>query len=767
MKKIFSAVIMCVLIGITSYSASADVEFDMHKSPITYFAGNNASRLELGRSKSYADDGVKTKYYLPDFCSGLNVESGGTEGTKNFESWKSYSFSDETLNTKDYNGYETYERNSFYTGNLASLSETAVAGLSEKAFAPFPFILEINTQNTGYEGRRSLFAIDSKSGKKALKINYAPRWKGAKTNIRTDIIPADSKGNEIAVPSAFKSFEFETVVLIHKVMSSDGFDETHLGGFRIVAKNGGAEKILFEAPGKFDTDVYYHLKINGSVLNSDEKISVMSNSASGDDIKDSDEYGSFINGEFTDTKLIDDTVFSGKDTVIYIESFDDRSEDNGYTSNAVSALTVIDMKFNAVEGERQSEYNTYETEKGIFYIDKNFTDKNYKGIVSVKYAGKNGFYAKPAVIKYKKDGSFSGVVSAKTDTVSFMVDDDTDSIKVLAVESLENLKPQDNAVKFKRVGVPDICSFYNDKDGAVSFTFDDSNYQAASFYDSLFEKYNLRGTAMLVSGWLSSYDWEGLFSRGRIDAGNHSVSHQLKYDESVPEDEIDSDINGAWSALSNRFKGMDIITFAYPWGRVNDITDRTVAKHHYAGRIAGGYLAPKNPANEQAWMRLPCYTVLTQTTADQLNKAADDAAEQKKWLIELWHGTAEDDDMSEGHNIKKGVCDTHLKHIADLNDKLWCGTFTQVTKYIREKQNSSVNIISADDKCIKLSFETTLNSSIFNFPLTVKFELPDGFENALITKKGEILESFTKTEEGKKYVYFNTVPNAGVVLIEK
>ena len=87
----------------------------------------------------------------------------------------------------------------------------------------------------------------------------------------------------------------------------------------------------------------------------------------------------------------------------------------------------------------------------------------------------------------------------------------------------------------KRIGFPitylsdpTITTFYENKDAAVSVTFDDGDYNSAVFYNSEFEKYGFRGTAFLISNRLSGINnWKQLLAKGYVDVGNHSASHQL------------------------------------------------------------------------------------------------------------------------------------------------------------------------------------------------------------------------------------------------
>ena len=105
--------------------------------------------------------------------------------------------------------------------------------------------------------------------------------------------------------------------------------------------------------------------------------------------------------------------------------------------------------------------------------------------------------------------------------------------------------------------------------------------------------------------------------------------------------------------------------------------------------------------------------------------------------------------------------------MASKLDNIWCGTFNEVTKYLREKQNAL--IIEKEYTASRISFglEHTMDNAIFNFPLTLKTEVPADWANVNVTQNGINKSVVSKLENGKLYVYYDAIPNETDVVLTK
>lgn len=321
---------------------------------------------------------------------------------------------------------------------------------------------------------------------------------------------------------------------------------------------------------------------------------------------------------------------------------------------------------------------------------------------------------------------------------------------------------------------PTICTFYENKPGAVSITFDDGNYNSAVYYNSEFKKYDLCGTAMLITNQLISQGgtpekWSALLEEGYVDVGNHSTSHAIKYSDqqdSLTEEQLKADITDAYDQLKTWFPKQNILTFAAPWGQATSASTAEIKKHHYANRGAGGNLQNANP-QEDEWFRLRSY-VYSDHSASDMNNWVNQAISQKGWAIELLHNCV-DGDTPNGLAISKTIFHDHMEYLASKKEDVWVGTLNEVTAYIKERQNATVHIDWANGQTMALTLTDTLPDEEFSQPLTLQVNVPLSWKNGAIYYQGSLqgTSPVVLEEPGKRYVQINAVPDGGQIILQK
>jgi peptidoglycan/xylan/chitin deacetylase (PgdA/CDA1 family) len=124
-------------------------------------------------------------------------------------------------------------------------------------------------------------------------------------------------------------------------------------------------------------------------------------------------------------------------------------------------------------------------------------------------------------------------------------------------------------------------------DKPILFTFDDAYVETAQFALPLLEKYGFGGCVFAITGhYLSGKYWEGLpvmtvgdlrawQARG-IEIGAHTRTHPDL--SSVDDLTMESEIKGSRDDLEKA--GLSPMSFAYPYGIVNDRTRAVVAKSY-------------------------------------------------------------------------------------------------------------------------------------------------------------------------------------------
>lgn len=308
-------------------------------------------------------------------------------------------------------------------------------------------------------------------------------------------------------------------------------------------------------------------------------------------------------------------------------------------------------------------------------------------------------------------------------------------------------------------GEASICLWKGDKVGAVSVTVDDNCAPNVPWWIEMGAKYDFHTTWFLITGRLEKPTeffgkWEiyaDLLARGHA-VESHTKTHlhveepgwqniEWEYAESIKE--IETGLNGHKA----RF-------LAYPGGGNSKLNDRSVAAKYFAA--ARGTVGAVNQADKIDYMAVS----LSYCSFDnpEIQRADVRAVLEpghkgyRGWAVVLFHFVKD----------TEGVVPL-FEFFASKKQELWVGRFGDVALYGQERDTASLAVSrnSAD----KIAFELTdrMNDEIFNFPLTIKVRLPDGWKGARAQQSGKPVASQFVEHEGKPYALVEAVPDRGEV----
>ncbi|MBE7036321.1 MAG: DUF2334 domain-containing protein [Ruminococcaceae bacterium] len=313
---------------------------------------------------------------------------------------------------------------------------------------------------------------------------------------------------------------------------------------------------------------------------------------------------------------------------------------------------------------------------------------------------------------------------------------------------------------------PAICTWLDNKTAAVSITIDDGVYDSAVRYNELQKTYGIYSTQFIIAGKLKEEEidgWKDIFADGYMDLGNHSYSHKIKYKETdtYTAEELAEDISGAKEYLETVFTDQEIFCFASPWGQTTDAAITEMAKGHYANRKAsGGVLEQATPTN---FFKVPTVVVQYGTTLEKLNGSVDTAVSAGGWYVPLLHGIGGSSSAADAYASKYSTIEDHFEYIKAQSDNgnVWSGSFNDVVKYIYERDSATAAIESAEDKKLEISLTDEMeDDELFSHPLTVKVNVSKRWPEEATLKCGNETKTVDVVEEnGKKYVYFNMIPD--------
>ena len=358
-------------------------------------------------------------------------------------------------------------------------------------------------------------------------------------------------------------------------------------------------------------------------------------------------------------------------------------------------------------------------------------------------------------------------------------------------------------------------------DAIATMTFDDGKVKTAQKLNELLAKYDGKASLMLISDMnIATADqiefWKLMLSEGYLAAESHSATHDYLTSNTSPgytnpehlcEEKYIYETKGALDKLLAAFPNQDVLAFTIPYSNyVPDARKHVMANYYaalagecalttpsHAGKVMsldppiGDPTTGSTPAgswHNVLYTRLqPIYSTSSypQLTMENIIGYLDRCVEQGGWFITSCHGIfpGENQDLTvEQLEMLLSAMSTHQKA-----GKLWIASFSEATKYIRERQNSTVSaytygegeyfveLTMADKTADGLSLTKTVampdgsQRAVFDMPLTVKVELPESWAQVKYTQGGSTAYSETFIEMGKTYAYVDLVPNGGTATL--
>ena len=365
--------------------------------------------------------------------------------------------------------------------------------------------------------------------------------------------------------------------------------------------------------------------------------------------------------------------------------------------------------------------------------------------------------------------------------------------------------------------VATLLSAKNGANGILTMTYDDGLLGTAKWVNEKNKIYGTNGSCMMVPnshGTEPNYkgnlnEWIALFADGTLEPECHSMTHDLvlpserwsSYEEckyNNIQENYDVELVQSKAAIEKAFPGHAVLCFApsnntlstYSFksdGNGNLVRDangnpivvedggaQAVANATYfairQGQRGFQSLDPTFDAEPGGWYNL--YTRSFKSIEDPNEKLArgkswlDEAVRGGKWMIMLVRGV---EGLTSTGDVTSDDLDSFLAYASTYiqSGELWAATFGDATKYIRERQNTTVSAryengaVLVDMKIDRTTEDgKTLDEEIFNYPLTVEVRVPDTWKNVQYTDGGKTLTAEVYKHDGAAFAMVNLTPGA-------
>jgi len=355
----------------------------------------------------------------------------------------------------------------------------------------------------------------------------------------------------------------------------------------------------------------------------------------------------------------------------------------------------------------------------------------------------------------------SNLIDFKAPVLAFSTDQGTLSMTDITAVSSGNFVHQE---------VVRATSWKDDRQGAISFTFDDGYKGAFEHGGAELETAGLKGTFNIFTDTSDIYDGE-LASTSLVreykDKGHEIASHTANHanlgfiTESGDLDSLTRLLSRSAEELNERFDQYTM-SMSIPFGSFRYETLGYISQYFYSARSSQfGF----NLATPYDFYALKSWPILSTTSPAYVDNLLSIAETYGTYLPLMYHDML-DEPFDEDSLIYTYSRELFSETVQDaLNRELWIDTQERIYKYIRERNALKVFQLESEETG-HFSFEADdgLTDSIFNVELTLRISLPDNWleDTVSVGQEGELVYIIAEQDSQGRYINFNYLPQAGV-----
>lgn len=345
-------------------------------------------------------------------------------------------------------------------------------------------------------------------------------------------------------------------------------------------------------------------------------------------------------------------------------------------------------------------------------------------------------------------------------------------------------------------GEASVCLWEDDKVAAASVSVDDNcatdlpNWRKISAdYGGLAVTWNLI-TKNITDSAAGKPDaqagdwktWQQMVSEGfRVES--HSVTHVA---DPVREDGWPGP---EWEALVSKqtieqnIPGYQVRLFAYPGSAIKEFgmsynwKDNLPAYYLAARGFSGVPISPANqidyfdirttaspeafiepPANAPDWIKRGQYSrILNPDPANPLYRG---------WATVFTHFLGKGaEDLANSPSANHRTLAKVFKFFNDNRRDIWIGALSDIARYGQERDTATLKTLSASASGISLELTSQMDPAYYDYPLTLKVRLPDGWKTCSAKQSGKSCPVTLLDHEGGRFALVKALPNKGTLVL--
>lgn len=342
-----------------------------------------------------------------------------------------------------------------------------------------------------------------------------------------------------------------------------------------------------------------------------------------------------------------------------------------------------------------------------------------------------------------------------------------------------------------------FTTFADDRKSAFSLTFDDGLKTHFDYVKPALDAKNFKGTFYVLPPFLAEAGqptiWRyGTWSEFQLlaaeghEIGSHTMRHfdltTLPWGSTADDSTLLYELYQSKIYIEQKIPYPRCISLNYPFTYRNSVVDSAASFFYENGRTLGQVPNESSLINEE-WFKLNAKVVLFDQPRSSFE---DDLAElysfldwtqnsinNNKWGMIIIHDVVPASQLSAlvNQGIYEPISTEWLSSLCDFlsvksnNNEVWVETVGNITRYIKERENASYQIISSNVNKIEINVNDNLDNSIYDFPLSAYVKIPDDWYYVSVEQNGKIDTLTTTLSDSGRMVLLKVIPDKGLLKI--
>jgi peptidoglycan/xylan/chitin deacetylase (PgdA/CDA1 family) len=342
-----------------------------------------------------------------------------------------------------------------------------------------------------------------------------------------------------------------------------------------------------------------------------------------------------------------------------------------------------------------------------------------------------------------------------------------------------------------------VTNYADDRQSAFSFTFDDGLKSQFDYAKPVLDNYEFKGSFYVLPPYLAENEQETIWRYGTWpqfktlasqghEIGSHTMNHYdlttLPWGSETEEGSLLYELYQSKDSIEKRIPNEKCISFNYPYTNHNSEVD-SAASLFYEDARASGYSANEPTITGNDWYGLKAKEVdfnLPRTSVDDdmdelysFLSWLNNAISKNQWAMIMIHDVVPFNQIDSLLNSNDPpyqpistewlgwLCDSIAPKV--LDNTVWVETVGNITRYIKERENASYQVLSSTNQQIQINLTDNLDNTIYNYPLSAYVKIPESWYYIRSEQNGKIDTLATSVTDSGRVVLVKVFPDGGIL----